>query len=254
MASSTEQTENVRSMFEFLRTQANIAVTNNVAHATATSNAWRDAVDMIPRSTGSLSTLLLQLGDKAGPIVTKVGGVNTVNTALDSLQNMKLVFDSQSRQMILKKAVKALTDLKETLTKLPGAGTGGEWGSGAPAASASSSSAGAGAGGAKAAAPYSSAGLTGMALLNSPMPHIEKAKVVFDPANMRTGPSANPEDAAAGISRNIKPVNKMTFSSAEGSASARLGMAGKCATCGAHRDVGTNFCPQCGKNSNIIFE
>jgi hypothetical protein len=49
----------------------------------------------------------------------------------------------------------------------------------------------------------------------------------------------------------LQPVNKMTFSSAEGSASTRLGMAGKCAVCGAHRDVGTNFCPQSVGNTTL---
>jgi hypothetical protein len=43
---TTEQTENVRDMFTLLGKQADIAVQNNVAHATATTNAWRDAVDV----------------------------------------------------------------------------------------------------------------------------------------------------------------------------------------------------------------
>jgi hypothetical protein len=43
---TTEQTENVRDMFTLLGKQADIAMQNNVAHATATTNAWRDAVDV----------------------------------------------------------------------------------------------------------------------------------------------------------------------------------------------------------------
>lgn len=244
MSSSTEQTENVREMFTFLSKHASQAVSNNVAHATATSNAWRDAVEMLPKTAGSLDTLLLQLGGSAGPIVARVGGVATVNTALAQVRDMKLVFDSPTRQMLLKKAVTALTNLQASLAKLPTSGA--EWGANAaPAAPASK------AGGSGAASSSSSAGLTGSALLNSPMPHIERATVVFDPANMRTGAVANPGD---GINRNIKPRNMMTFSSAESSASARLGVAGKCAACGAHRDVGGAFCTNCGKNANIVFE
>jgi len=242
---STEQTENVRDMFTLLGKQADIAVQNNVAHATATTNAWRDAVDMIPRGVGSLDTLLLQLGNPAGDMVARAGGQQTVARALGQLQDMKLVFDTPTRQQLLKKAVTALANLQQTISKLKASGTGGEFRAGG--ASASAAGAPRAAGGAS-----SSSGLTGMALLNSPMPEIQKAQVVFDPANMRTGVAANPQDA--GISRNIKPVNKMTFSSAESSASARLGIAGKCAVCNAPRDVGTNFCGACGKNSNIVFE
>lgn len=239
--SSTEQTENVREMFAFLAKQAQQAVENNLAHATATTNAWRDACEMLPKTAGSLDTLLLQLGGSAGPIVSRVNGVATVNTALSQLRDMKLVFDSPTRQMLLKKAITGLTNLQASLAKLPASGA--EWGANSAAAPAAK------AGGS--ASSSSSAGLTGSALLNSPMPHIERATVVFDPANMRTGAVANPGD---GINRNIKPRNMMTFSSAESSASARLGVAGKCAACGAHRDVGGAFCTNCGKNANIVFE
>lgn len=40
MSDSTEQTENVRTMINFLSQQTDIAVKNNLAHATATTNAW----------------------------------------------------------------------------------------------------------------------------------------------------------------------------------------------------------------------
>jgi hypothetical protein len=207
-------------------------------------------VQMLPKTVGSLDTLLLQLGHPAGGMVARVGGQATVAKALGQLQEMKLVFDTPARQMLLKKAITALANLQQTIFKLPASGSGGEFNAGGarPAGAA---------GGASAAAPRaggasSSSGLSGMALLNSPMPTIERATVVFDPANMRTGAAANPQDG--GISRNIKPVNKMTFSSAESSASARLGVTGKCAVCGAHREVGSNFCGSCGKNANIVFE
>jgi hypothetical protein len=209
-------------------------------------------VQMLPKTVGSLDTLLLQLGHPAGGMVARVGGQATVAKALGQLQEMKLVFDTPARQMLLKKAITALANLQQTIFKLPSSGSGGEFNAGGarPAGAA---------GGASAAAPRaggasssSSSGLSGMALLNSPMPTIERATVVFDPANMRTGAAANPQDG--GISRNIKPVNKMTFSSAESSASARLGVTGKCAVCGAHREVGSNFCGSCGKNANIVFE
>jgi len=36
-------------MFNRLTKESNEAVQNNVAHATVTTNAWRDAVDMIPK-------------------------------------------------------------------------------------------------------------------------------------------------------------------------------------------------------------
>lgn len=189
---------------------------------------------MIPKTAGSLDTLLLQLGSKGGEIVHTVGGVATVKEAIGQLSGMKLVFDSPARQMLLKKALTSLNNLDATLAK---SASGGQFG----AAGSSSSSAGAG-------AASSSSGLKGAALLNSPMPHIERATVVFDPANMRTGPAHND-----GVNHNIKPVNKMTFSSAESSASARLGVAGKCSVCNAHREPGTAFCSSCGKNSNIVF-
>ena len=229
---------------------------------------------MIPKTAGSLDTLLLQLGSKGGEIVGTVGGVATVKDAMSQLAGMKLVFDSPARQMLLKKALTALTNLDATLAKTA---SGAQFGAAGPTPSSSAT------------ATSSSSGLKGAALLNSPMvskqlaatrtaqqraltlpalltlsfaafnllcclfwrriqPHIERATVVFDPANMRTGPAFND-----GVNHNIKPVNKMTFSSAESSASARLGVAGKCSVCNAHREPGTAFCTSCGKNSNIIF-
>lgn len=182
MSSSTEHTESVREMFAFLKTQTSTAETNNVAHATVTTNAWRDAVDMIPKTAGSLDTLLLQLGAGAAPIVNQVGGLAIVKDALVKLRGMKLVFDSATRQMLLKKAVTALTNLEASLNKL-GAQTGGEWGASKPAGAA----AGAGAGAASAAPQSSSSSASSGTGLYRPMPEIQKATIVFDPANMRTG-------------------------------------------------------------------
>ncbi len=207
MSSSTEQTENVREMFSFLTKQTDAAVQNNVAHATLTTNAWRDAVDMIPKvstthatirrneeieshrrdeaavsadelfemttasksrarqrcradaaflracarqTVGSLETLLLQLGNTAGGIVGRVNGVSTVQRALGQLQEMKLIFDSPTRQGLLKKAVTALQSLNATLSKV-GAQEGGQFNTGgnqsavgsSPAYSSASASSGA---------------------------------------------------------------------------------------------------------------
>jgi len=52
---------------------------------------------------------------------------------------------------------------------------------------------------------------------------------------------------------NIKPTNFLTFSSAESSASVRLGVHGSCALCGASRPSGSTVCGSCGKASNIII-
>ena len=181
MATSTEHTESVREMFTFLKTQTATAETNNVAHATVTTNAWRDAVDMIPKTAGSLDTLLLQLGANAAPIVSQVGGMAIVKDSLAKLRGMKLVFDSATRQMLLKKAVTALTNLEASLNKL-GAQTGGEFGASKPAVGA-----GAGAGASSAAASSSNSSQSSGTGLYRPMPEIQKATIVFDPANMRTG-------------------------------------------------------------------
>jgi hypothetical protein len=156
------------------------------------------------QTVGSLETLLLQLGNTAAGIVNRVNGAATVSKALGQLQDMKLVFDSQTRQMLLKKAVTALTNLNATLSKL-GAQTGGQFNSGGSSAVGSAPSAGGASSAAPRQQPSSSAGLSGMALLNSPMPTIERATVVFDPANMRTGTAVNPD----GMNRNIKPTNKV---------------------------------------------
>lgn len=187
MATSTEHTESVREMFNFLKTQTATAETNNVAHATVTTNAWRDAVDMIPKTAGSLDTLLLQLGASAAPIVSQVGGVAIVKDSLTKLRGMKLVFDSATRQMLLKKAVTALTNLETSLNKL-GAQTGGEWGA-TKSVPASGVGAGAGAGASSSVASSSNSSQSSGTGLYRPMPEIQKATIVFDPANMRTGQS-----------------------------------------------------------------
>lgn len=198
---------------------------------------------MLAKTCSSLNALLLQMGDNAGNVIGKVDGAATVNRNLSDLKNMKLVFDTATRQMLLKKAVKGLEDLSASIAKLPSGGAGNSYpnaaGSSAPASAGSAQPAGTG--------------------LYRPMPVIERATNVFNADAMRTGGSSTVGSGSGydangePLGKGIKPSSFLTFSSAESSASARLGVAGKCALCGAHREVASAKCNSCGKSSNIVF-
>lgn len=301
--SSSEQLDNVRAMTQRLAQEVQAATTNNLAHATVTTNAFRDAVEMIPKTCGALDTLLQQRQSdaqtqradpmhpicrffaflfvlcsscshlsapvsscssssssspvgpsKAGQLIGQCNTVASVSQSLAGLQGIKLVFDTPARQLLVKKAITAVTNLQTLINSLQGQSGGGF--SGSTRTVTTTTTTVVSHGGAPATLTHSQAytsstipaGASNIDILNAPMPQIAKTTVVFNPDAMRTGSTSSGEN-----NHNVKPVNKQTFSSAEGSVSARLGVEGKCAACGAHRKVGEPFCTSCGKAANIIF-
>lgn len=187
---------------------------------------------------------------KAGELIAKANTASSVSQSLSGLQGLKLVFDTPARQLLVKKATTAVSNLQTLIGTLQGQSGGGF--SGSRTVTTTTTTTVVSHGGAPATRTHSQAytastlpaNASNMDILNAPMPVIAKTTVVFDPDAMRTGTEPR---------RDIKPVNKQTFSSAEGSVSNRLGVEGKCAACGAHRKVAEAFCTSCGKAANIIF-
>lgn len=238
---TTEQTQNCENLLKLLQQQVSIAVDNNLAHASVSTNNWRDAITMIQSNAKSLQLFVEQLqgysSTDAGGILKRTNASSIVQSAITSIGSMKLIFDTPARQLLLKKANTALKECQEVINKTA---------SSSNSSSSSSSS--------YSSSTNSSGNMSAADLLKQPMPKVEKASVQFDPNNMRTGLTAvGGPDGNSYMGQNVKPKNFMTFSSAESSASARLGVSGKCSTCSGPREAGQPFCPHCGKNTNIIF-
>jgi len=244
--SSTEQTENARALLDTITKHVAIAVENNKAHATVTTNAWKDSIFAVEKASQSLALLLFQINGfsqtDAGAVATRASAVTTLNAAADTLANMSLVFHTDTRWKMLKKAREALRECQKTVGAV-GASEGkdnpAQYKLGQRDGTASSTT---------------HSGMSNRDILNAPMPVIQKGVIDFNPSggnDLKKNEDGTFEKPYMG--KNIKPTNMLTFSSAESSASARLGVSGKCATCGAARDASSKFCTACGKASNIVF-
>jgi len=247
MSSSTEQTENAKALLDTITKHVAIAVENNKAHATITTNAWKDSIFAVEKASQALALLLFQIGGfsqlDAGSISVRSSAAETLNRAQDTLVNMSLVFHTDTRWKMLKKAREALKECQKTVGSVESkeSGSGAQYKLGQRDGTSTASS-------------TTHAGMSNRDILNAPMPTIQKGVIDFNPSGgseLKKNEDGTFEKPYMG--KNIKPTNMLTFSSAESSASARLGVSGKCATCGAARDASSKFCTACGKASNIVF-
>eukprot|EP01103_Thecamoeba_quadrilineata_P006519 TRINITY_DN16247_c0_g1_i1.p1 TRINITY_DN16247_c0_g1~~TRINITY_DN16247_c0_g1_i1.p1 ORF type:complete len:245 (-),score=37.56 TRINITY_DN16247_c0_g1_i1:44-733(-) len=228
----TDNNATVSGILEMIQKQVDIAVKNNVAHATASTNAWRDSIGMIESSSKALSVLLLQLANAPTALQTS-NGQSIIQNASHALESMELVFKTDSRTMALKKARTAIKSVLEEVNQILKQPASSPRGYNPPSQKASASD-----------------------LLKQPLPNVQKGTTTFNRAGSGKDVELNDDGTfeRPKMGTNIKPTQHMTFSSAESSASARLGVTGRCVSCNASRNASDGaICPSCGKNSNIVF-
>lgn len=209
---------NLKSMLHHLNEHVQSCVKNNVAHATSTTNAWRESITQVATAASGLSLLAFQAyaGNQSIPNILKQINASSMLANMETtLTNMKLVFDTPARQKLLREALAAVKDCRAQITQLESKPSGP-----APAAAP--------------AAP--------LKIQHQPLPKREPLP-----------PGTKEEFPVLKKGTSIKPTTFLTFSSAESSASARLGVGGYCAMCNAPRTPDTKFCPSCGQNCNILL-
>jgi len=108
----------LKEMLAHLDAQVQTAVKNNVAHATATTNAWRDAVTQTATAASAFALLSYQSGDSSS--LRQIQASTTLQRLVDQLSGMKLVFDTATRQKLLKDAIKALQDSLQQVKEVEG--------------------------------------------------------------------------------------------------------------------------------------
>jgi hypothetical protein len=232
---------NLKSMLHHVKEQADIAVRNNVAHATVTTNAWRDAITQLTTAASGLSLLAMQayVGNRDVPnLLSHLNASATLSNIESQLTNMKLVFDTATRQKLLREAVAAVKEARSQISDLEKKPAGP-----APAGGYSGGTSG------KQHSSFfsvfsttsSSKLLIVLFLPSHRIPSIAPLKVQHQPFVRPPAPPPGTVEEFPVLKKgtSIKPSTFLTFSSAESSASARLGVGGYCAVCSAPRTPDT---------------
>merc|ERR1719171_838246 len=106
--------DTIPKMLSELQNHCKLCVDNNVKHATTTSNAWRSSAEHIDRVCKCLNLLLMQAGAsnlEVANMLQRHNAGSIVNTCLNQMQSMQLVFDTPSRQKLLKAAIAGIKEL-----------------------------------------------------------------------------------------------------------------------------------------------